>query len=248
MIESYIYHQLAQRLADVNEAFRYVQTSNVDTFDLKTFLNFYEYKAGLRRSVDKAYEIVVASLFNVIVDTLEVIVRLSVQNPNANILHDFARFMHDVVGLDQTLTITFPAKMYRAGVANVADRGLDMWANFGTAVQVKHLRLTEELAEDISLSLHADAIVIVCKSADAKVIQSILSQIGLRIRSIITEQDLIDWYKLCQTQYRSSMGIQLLTQLSAEFTQEFPVLREIQPFMQERGYSSDELVENWALL
>ena len=41
-----------------------------------------------------------------------------------------------------------------------------MWANFGMAIQIKHLSLTEELAENIVSSVSSDRIVIVCKESE----------------------------------------------------------------------------------
>ncbi|SUA25246.1 NgoI restriction endonuclease [Neisseria gonorrhoeae] len=57
-----------------------------------------------------------------------------------------------------------------------------MWSNFGLAIQVKHLSLDEELAEDIVSSISADRIVIVCKKAEQSVIVSLLTQIGWKSR------------------------------------------------------------------
>ena len=35
---------------------------------------------------------------------------------------------------------------------NAADRGLDMWANFGPAIQVKHLTLDESAVREIDVA------------------------------------------------------------------------------------------------
>ena len=61
------------------------------------------------------------------------------------------------------------------GVTNAADRGLDMWANFGMAIQIKHLSLTEELAENVVSSVSSDRIVIVCKNSEEKLIVSLFN-------------------------------------------------------------------------
>lgn len=55
------------------------------------------------------------------------------------------------------------AKIYRVGVTNAADRGLDMYSNWGPAIQVKHLSLDVSLAENIVSDISSDRIVIVCK-------------------------------------------------------------------------------------
>ena len=72
-----------------------------------------------------------------------------------------------------------------------------MWANFGMAIQIKHLSLTEYLAENIVSSVSSDRIVIVCKDTEQKIIVSLLNQIGWKskIQSIVTETDLIEWYE-----------------------------------------------------
>jgi len=60
------------------------------------------------------------------------------------------------------------AKMYRVGVTNAADRGLDMYSNWRPAIRIKHLTLSEEMAEDIVGSVSSDKIVIVCKDGMRK--------------------------------------------------------------------------------
>ena len=47
------------------------------------------------------------------------------------------------------------AKVYRVGVTNAADRGLDMWGNFGAAIQIKHISITPKTIEDISNTLYS---------------------------------------------------------------------------------------------
>jgi type II restriction enzyme len=72
-----------------------------------------------------------------------------------------------------------------------------MYSNWGPAIQIKHLSLSEEMAEDIVGSVSSDKIVIVCKDAEEKVIISLLNQMGWRnrIQSIVTEADLQNWYE-----------------------------------------------------
>ena len=242
LVENYIYHRFKQRLQDVIDAYTYLKDSSTDTFSLKEFLNYFERKSGLKRSVDKAFEIVVYALFSTLVQELKAEVTLSLNNPDKNILIDFEKFVEHVLGLNaKTISLTAPANIYRGGVTNAADRGLDLLTNFGPAIQVKHLQLNEKLAEDISESTMLDDIIIVCKTADAAIIQSLLSQIGFGIRGIITQDDLEDWYSLCQTKYTKRMGEKLLKNLALEFVQEFPVLDLIDNFLKERNYKAEDL-------
>ncbi|OTE98022.1 hypothetical protein BCS42_11345 [Crenothrix sp. D3] len=124
-----------------------------------------------------------------------------------------------------------------------------MWANFGLAIQIKHLSLAEELAENIVSSVSADRIVIVCKAAEQKIIISLLNQLGWKskIQSIVTETDLLRWYeRALRGKFADSIGDSVLQKLANEIQVEFPTTdkREFLQFMEKRGY--DKLTNpNW---
>ena len=131
------------------------------------------------------------------------------------------------------------AKVYRVGVTNAADRGLDMYSNWGPAIQIKHLSLSVELAENIVSSISSDKIVIVCKDAEKDIILSLLTQIGwrCRIQSIVTESNLIEWYeKALRGKYADKMGEKLLDVLRSEIGEEFPSVRALPDALKERHY------------
>lgn len=131
------------------------------------------------------------------------------------------------------------AKVYRVGVTNAADRGLDMYSNWGPAIQIKHLTLDETLAESIVSSVSSDKIVIVCKDAEKNVIVSLLTQIGWKsyIQSVVTENDLVEWYeKALRGSYSSILAEKLLETLSEQITLEFPSVDEIPDVLKERHY------------
>ncbi|GAB4317995.1 MAG: HaeII family restriction endonuclease [Phototrophicales bacterium] len=246
IVECYIYHRMGQKWGDLLESHNYLLNSTVSSFNLSHFLAFFERSTGLTRSVDKAYEIIVYSLFSTLVHALNATITLSLENPDPQIMRDFNSFIQQVLGLStEQPRQTLSAQLYRAGVTNAADRGLDMWTNYGPVVQVKHLRLDRQLAESMSDELPTSSMIIVCKTADADLIQSLLSQLGLRIRGIITQDDLENWYHLCQTTYHNTLGEKLLVNLRREFKQEFPQLVEFEHFLKERGYSPDNLTGIW---
>ena len=156
-----------------------------------------------------------------------------------------------VLGIDAKQTrLILPAALYRVGVTNAADSGLDMWTNFGPAIQVKHLTLTAELMEDITDSICADKIVIVCVDTEKGAIESLLKQVGWseRIQGIITIKDLDEWYKLCLSKkYRDTLGLNLLKDVQREFAAEFPSSKEILPFMTKRGYDKVVIPSDWKI-
>ncbi len=116
-----------------------------------------------------------------------------------------------------------------------------MYANWGVAIQIKHLSLDSELAESIVSHIQSDRIVIVCKEAEKSVILSLLTQIGWKnkIQSIITESHLIAWYeKAMRGRYANLLGDKLLETLCLEITEEFPSVKELPEILKNRYYES----------
>ena len=248
-VEAYIYNALVARLSSVRGVESYIKSSTADAFSIRKLVALFQTTPGLRRSIDKMYEILVYALFATIVRALKAQITLEIGNNDAEILKDFERFIKMVLGIDSKQTkLVLPAALYRVGVTNAADRGLDMWTNFGPAIQVKHLTLTTELVEDIVENITADKIVIACLDTEREAIESLLRQVGWseRIQGIITINDLDDWYKLCLSKkYRGSLGVNLLRDVQREFEAEFPSSKEIGPFMAKRGYDKIVLPSDW---
>ncbi len=250
-VEAYIYRQLEKRLGSVYDVLKHIQESTPDTFSLKKAVTLFQKSPGLRRSIDKMYEILVYALFTTIVRALKVQITVEVGNENIEILRDFNSFLKMVLGIDEdNPKLVAPASLYRVGVTNAADRGLDMWSNFGVAFQVKHLSLTPRVVEDIAGDILADRIVIVCLDSEKDAIESLLRQVGWgeRIKGIITLNDLIKWYDLCLSdKYRDNLGGTLLKDVEREFASEFPSATELKPFMESRKYSEVALPNGWEI-
>lgn len=251
VVESYIYNRLQLRLAMVTSALEYIETNGVKKFNLNEFLSKFVDEPGLKRSIDKVYEITVYALFNTLVRALRVEINTSIKNPDKEMIGDFEKFLKLVLGFEKNRTsITLPARLFRVGVTNAADRGIDMWGNFGPAIQVKHISLSEDLAEDVVDSLTADKIILVCLDGEDGIIKKITSQLPFsgRIQGIITLHDLENWYKLClSSKYKNKLGVSLLTDLIREFDFEFPVSTEIKPFLKERSYNKIKLEGEWKI-
>ena len=226
IVERYIYDCFEQRFSQMASGLNYCNTHDRNAFQVIDFINLFWNEPGLRRSVDKIYEIVVYSLFSALVESLKVKVTVESDVTKHKLLEEFSDFAERVIGLSKERSkVTVNARINRVGVTNAADRGLDMWANFGMAIQIKHLSLTEELAENIVSSVSSDRIVIVCKDSEEKLIVSLLTQIGWKskIQSIITEKDLISWYdKALRGTFAEEIGEKVLSTLYDEILLEFP--------------------------
>lgn len=244
IVEAYIYRQFHKRMSQMSSGLDYCVQHDAKTFQLQEFLNLFWHEPGLRRSIDKIYEIVVYSLFSALVEAIGVTIEVSMNPDKEDILREFEDFAKLVIRLSSEChSFKIDAKIHRVGVTNASDRGLDMFANFGLAIQIKHLSLTEELAEDIAHSVSADRIVIVCKDSEQNLIVSLLSQIGwkAKIQSVITESNLLIWYeKALRGKYSKELGTVVLKNINNEIQLEFPTTdnKDFLLFMKERNYIS----------
>lgn len=247
-VEAYIYRRFINKHSQLSDALDVCIKANKSNFDVYEFICSFWNEPGLKRSLDKVYEIIVYSLFSTLVEAMDMQVEVSVDSSKLGILAEFRDFAQMVMCLDvQIQKAAQKAKVYRVGVTNAADRGLDMYSNWGPAIQIKHLSLDVELAESIVTSISSDRIVIVCKEAEKGVIVSLLTQIGWRsrIQSIITEKNLIDWYeKALRGHFANELGDVLLDKMRKELANEFPSIDETPEIIKERNYS-DIIDKDW---
>lgn len=239
-VEAYIYSKFDKKHEQLSNALAYCLDATVTTFDVKKFIDSFWNEPGLKRSLDKIYEIIVYALFSTLVEAMELEVEVNVKEDAYPLLKEFEDFTQKVMCLDgSTPQHIQEARVYRVGVTNAADRGLDMYSNWGPAIQIKHLSLDISLAESIVNSVSSDRIVIVCKDAEKDVIVSLLTQIGWRshIQSIITENDLINWYeKALRGSYSGILGEKLLYCLASEIAEEFPSVDNTPEIIKKRHY------------
>ncbi len=250
-VEKYIYSRYGERQGTVSSVISAIKEAAPETFKLETLLELFIKESGIRRSIDKAYEIVVYSLFETVISALEAKVQVSVAETSKPLLREFADLAKVLLGVEESkLSWEQTAHIFRVGVTNAADRGLDMWANFGVAVQVKHLTLNKKLASSIAGQVESDSIVIVCKDAEARVIETVLKQIGYgaRVRGIVKESDLVKWYEKClRGNFSDKLAQPLLGRLLNGFEAEFPFSTTLAQFLEERGYNDLKVSEFWEL-
>ena len=248
-VEAYIYEAFKQRHSQMAGGLALVSQSDKTNFVLTDFIEIFSRDSGLKRSVDKIYEIVVYALFSTLLDALEVKIGVSIGNIENTIFQEFSDFTEKVLGLNQETPEAYHTpKVYRVGVTNAADRGLDMWANFGVAIQIKHLSLTPAMAEYISSDITADRIIIVCKECEKDVLVSVLQQFGSasRIQSVITENELEIWYeRALKGESAELIGDKVMQRLENEIKVEFPSTTEFDEFFTDRGYDQLSTVDIW---
>lgn len=243
IVEAYIYNKFEEKHLQLENALNYCLQSNKEDFNLNDFLNQFWEQPGLKRSLDKIFEIVIYSLFEVITTAMKVKIDIYFDPEKIGILNEFSEFAEKVLNLNaENSRKTLDAHFHRVGVTNAADRGLDMYANFGSVVQIKHLSLDEDLAKDVVTSITSNKIIIVCKSIEENIINSLLTQIGWRsrIQAVITIDELACWYEKALTgTYSSELGEQIISTLSDEIKNEFPSVgsNDFQEFKNRRLYN-----------
>jgi hypothetical protein len=252
IVEKYIYLHLQKRLFQIEHALDYCINSSKSDFNLNIFIQSFYEEAGLKRSIDKIFEIIVYALFEALITSMKVKVDIYLSDNGKEIFNSFPEFCEKVLCFKNPKErMTIDAHFNRVGITNAADRGLDMYANFGSVVQIKHLSLDEKLAQDIVGTVSSNRIIIVCKKAEEKVITSLLNQIGWkdRIQSIITLEELVIWYeRALRGKHSNVLGDGVLSLLSNEIKNEFPMLgkaKEFDEFKKQRGYNNLKEDNDW---
>jgi HaeII restriction endonuclease len=92
IIEAYIYRRFAERFTQLSSALQYYDRHDLTNFEVQDFINLFWNEPGLRRSIDKVYEIIVYSLFSILVEALEVTITISINRDKVSLLEEFADF------------------------------------------------------------------------------------------------------------------------------------------------------------
>ena len=248
-VERYIYLRFNERQETVASIIAFLENASPEDFELSVLLEKFVKEIKVRRSIDKTYEIITYSLFETIVVALGATIKVSIPPTSKELLAEFSELTRVLLGLEaEKESWELPGHVYRVGVTNAADRGLDMWANFGPAIQVKHMTLNSKLAQEIVDQVESDSIVIVCCDSDAEVIKVVTQQIswGQRVRGIVRESELINWYERClRGKFASQIAQPLIERLVNSFKTEFPQASAMMNFLEERKYLSMPVDEIW---
>ncbi len=247
ILEAYVYERFLQKHSQLKNA---LQVSKDKNFNVKEFVNSFTEESGLKRSTDKIYEIIIFALFETLVTFFEVQQKVYVVNHQSELLEEFAEFVNLVLGLnaENDFQIVGSAHFFRAGITNAADRGIDLYANSGHVVQVKHVDLDSNVLSGIGNSVSSNKIIIICKSYQKDTIVKLLSQIGFgdRIHSIITFNQIYEWYESAfNGNYSKELSTKILNTIQEQIILEFPIIEnnDFDSFFIERGYDQLDTAE-----
>lgn len=256
-VEAYIYRSFQEKVGDVGLIHAYLDQVEPAEFKISRLEQLFSTNPGLRRSMDKLFEILAYGILSAVIEALDVQVSLEIKNESKDVFRHYEDFGEKVLGVNKGNHRTEHAKVFRVGTTNAADGGLDLWASYGPAIQVKNISLSTDQIEKITDAVRADRFIIVCKDVEKSVIQSVLQQSGdfSKVQSIVTFEDISRWYEIAFSEpFRSSIGKKALDSLRQEFDYEFPYSStasegtSLARFMDERGYSRITLSREWRLL
>lgn len=256
VIEAYIYNEFKKKYKLLNEAFDSCKKSSSHKFYVKDFIESFVDEKTTKGISGKIYEIVVYALLSSLTECLNIKVNLNIPVKEWGLLSQIPIFSekimripaHSINGLhpsNNSETSEFIAsshigRFYRVGVTNAADRGVDMYANWGCLIQVKNSKLSLKLAKDIINEVTSDNVVIVCRSATDSVVESIMQQgWSERIQSIVTQKELEGLYEQAlRGNYSKLLGQKLLDRLVESILVEFPSAGGFPSIILDRNYPS----------
>ena len=99
-VEAYIYRRFINKHDQLSDALLYCMNATREDFSVKQFIDSFWNEPGLKRSLDKIYEIIVYALFATLVDALNLVVEVSVDELHFDILNEFDDFSRKVMCLD----------------------------------------------------------------------------------------------------------------------------------------------------
>lgn len=230
IVEKYIYELISSKFKNLEKIISLCKDK--DKFDLSELLNTARNDNDLRRSIDKIYEVIVYSILTELFNDIELKIKLDVNSNDIN--KKYKKYSNSFLNFNTKKEIS--SKVFRAGVANAADGGIDLWSNFGWLIQVKHLILDKETFKKIIEKQNSEKIIIICRDVDFDYKVEIKKLSGKSV-DLLVESDLYDILKVITK--NENLKINLLNNIIKNLNEEFPMIgnkTKIEELFQSRGY------------
>lgn len=228
-IEKYIYSSIYSKFKNLEKIIKY--SENEKEFNLKVLLNTARNDNDLKRSVDKIYEVIVYSLISEVLEDIKLSLSLNVKLDD---LKKYEKYANTFLNFNTKKEIK--SRVFRAGVANAADGGIDLWSNFGWLIQVKHMILDKENFKKILKNQDCEKIIIICRDIDFDY-KNYLKKLSKKNVAVLVEEDLIE---LSNTIVSSEdLKKNYLNNIVINLKKEFPMIGNkeyLNKFFQTRGY------------
>ena len=220
-VEEYIYSEMKKKWDVLLSILNYCIDATPESFSLREMEQMFDAESGLKRSIDKMFEIAAYTILSYYIDLsrAKMIVKTDPVIPLPQMVNDMLN-----PGRVRTPSIS------RVGVANAADRGLDMVTNFGPVVQVKHLPLSYDLVVEVCSSLPMSEVFLVVNSDDVEARHRLELNPPINLVGIVSTEGLDDMYSSALNNPNLELGtkLRLLEDLADGMILEFPHLGEFE--------------------
>lgn len=236
IVEAYIYSFIIDKNRELVTARSTIDSlSSVD--EIVDLLQTFE-SPSLRSSADRLFEILAAAVFKTELSLTSY--TISVDRPNRNSQRMSIDNLVDLVSIHP-----MPLIVDRLGHTNAADAGLDIWTNFGVAVNVKRRNLTTQLLRQVVTDTPIGSLHIVCLDVDPGAARELdnLRKSGFNI-SVTTRNDLLESVAILLQKPDHSLAF--VDALSKAFDKEFPMAQTLGEFVRLRGYDRANLSGRWS--
>lgn len=232
-IEKHIYTSISSKFKNLEKIIKYCE--NEKEFNLKVLLDTARSDNDLKRSVDKIYEVIVYSLISEVLKDIKLSLSLNVKLDD---LKKYKKYSNTFLNFKTKKDIK--SRVFRAGVANAADGGIDLWSNFGWLIQVKHLLLDEENFKKILKNQECEKIIIICRDTDFN-FKNYLKKLSNKNVTVLVEKDLIELSNIIVS--NENLKKNYLNNIIINLKKEFPMIGNkeyLNKFFQTRGYQKNK--------
>jgi hypothetical protein len=251
-VETYLFFAILAKRNRLAEVRRHLASQPPGALDVAHILARFENDQALKAATGQVYEVVVYALFDVVTTMLGAKVQLILAPPSDDMLRDFDDFCVELLGVPPgQRALEMPARLFRNSTTYGNDGGVDIWANFGPVVQVKHVSLDADAVEEIEGGIYADRIIVVCDDADRRVIEAVTGAVGSdrRIKAIVTKSQIVKWYQTALLPKYSQWTVPgLYNRICEEFDREIPIgeRTRFEEVASARGYNEELVVSDWS--
>lgn len=193
------------------------------TLNLSDFLNCCRKNDRLSGQIDKIYEIVVYAFLDTLQLFLNTQAGVELDCETKRLAKDFRLIQNFFLRLDKD-TDGFSPNYFHLNATRSKNGERKRLPSTETAIKIKYIAIDNDTVPVNAHSMTNEQMIIVCTDAEKAVIQQLTVLFGLedRIRGIIPEHTLFEWYHMCiNPQYINSMGKPVIETLNKRFTQEY---------------------------
>ncbi|GEM_PF-3670180 len=235
-VEAYIYGSFQDGCQALE---RFLGSIKADTStSVLEHLRLVKSNALFRKVSNKIFEIIAYALCDFMLQECRAECSISI-TPTA-LANQVSFFLERIIGIKRGQTSRRqPATIFRMGLTNANDNGVDMNTNFGVVVQVKDVLVNKDKQlDDIVRKAPEGPLVIVCRGIDRALERKTADEKDRwgNIQTIVVEKDLRHWESCCRD---AGLADKLVSTIDELIRREFPAAKQgvVSAFLEKRKYT-----------